>query len=51
MLNKGPFVTDAVAFLDNVLRRMQDHQHKKRATLRKLSVAGGNEGPAARDPQ
>jgi pyruvate kinase len=51
MLNKGPFVTDAVAFLDNVLRRMQDHQHKKRATLRKLAVAGGNEGPAANDPQ
>jgi pyruvate kinase len=42
MLNKGPYVTEAVAFLDNVLRRMQDHQDKKRAMLRRLSVAGGN---------
>jgi pyruvate kinase len=42
MLNKGPYVTEAVAFLDNVLRRMQDHQNKKRAMLRKLAVAGGS---------
>jgi pyruvate kinase len=50
MLNKGPYVTDAVAFLDNVLRRMQDHQDKKRAMLRRLSVAGGNRSrPLSRD--
>jgi pyruvate kinase len=42
MLNKGPYVTEAVTFLDNVLRRMQGHQTKKRAMLRRLSVAGGN---------
>lgn len=42
MLNKGPYVTDAVVFLDDVLRRMQQHQNKKRPMLRRLSVAGGN---------
>jgi pyruvate kinase len=41
MLNKGPYVIEAVAFLDDVLRRMQNHHNKKRAMLRKLSVAGG----------
>jgi pyruvate kinase len=40
MLNKGPHVIEAVAFLDDVLRRMQAHQKKKRAMLRRLSVAG-----------
>jgi pyruvate kinase len=42
MLNKGPYVIDAVVFLDDVLRRMQNHQNKKRTMLRRLSVAGGN---------
>ena len=42
MLNKGPHVSEAVAFLDDVLRRMQDHHDKNRATLRKLSVADGS---------
>ncbi len=36
MLNKGPYLTRAVRFLDDVLRRMQAHQHKKRAMLREL---------------
>lgn len=39
MLNKGPHVLDAVRFLDNVMTRMQSHQTKKRAVLRKLSVS------------
>jgi pyruvate kinase len=39
MLNKGPHIVEAVRFLDNVLRRMQDHQAKKRAMLRKLNVS------------
>jgi pyruvate kinase len=29
MLNKGPFIVDAVKVLDDVLRRMQRHQTKK----------------------
>jgi pyruvate kinase len=39
MLNKGPYVCDAVRFLDGVLRRMQGHQYKKRSMLRRLNVS------------
>ncbi len=47
MLNKGPHVVEAVRFLDDVLRRMQRHQKKKRAMLRKLSISELSE-PATR---
>ena len=36
MLNKGPHLCDAVGALDDILQRMQDHQVKKTAMLRKL---------------
>lgn len=36
MLNKGPYLAEAVSFLDGVLRRMDRHQSKKRARLRAL---------------
>lgn len=36
MLNKGPYIIDAVKQLNNILIRMQDHQHKKEARLRAL---------------
>ncbi|MBZ0294861.1 MAG: hypothetical protein K8L99_20030 [Anaerolineae bacterium] len=36
MLNKGPYITDAVAILDGVLTRMKDHQLKKMQQLRAL---------------
>ena len=39
MLNKGPYVVDAVAFLDDVLTRMQGHQLKKQTLLRSLAVS------------
>ncbi|MDO9319838.1 MAG: pyruvate kinase [Gammaproteobacteria bacterium] len=39
MLNKGPHVLSAVRVLDDILRRMQAHQAKKRATLRELRLA------------
>ncbi|MFO1052082.1 MAG: pyruvate kinase [Planctomycetota bacterium] len=39
MLNKGPYVVDAVRLLDDVLRRMRTHHQKKRALLRPLSIA------------
>jgi pyruvate kinase len=39
MLNKGPYVAQAVRFLDGVLQRMSTHQEKKRHTLRALSIA------------
>ena len=40
MLNKGPYIDAAIRFLDDVLGRMQDHQDKKTAMLRKLHVSG-----------
>lgn len=36
MLNKGPYVDRAVAFLDDLLARMADHQVKKASLLRRL---------------
>lgn len=36
MLNKGPHLSDAVEALDDILQRMQHHQVKKSAMLRKL---------------
>ena len=36
MLNKGPFIVDAMRTLDDILRRMQAHQSKKRPLLRAL---------------
>jgi len=38
MLNKGPHVREAVTVLDDILRRMEEHQHKKRAMLRRLHL-------------
>jgi len=39
MLNKGPHIVDAVRLLDDILRRMEAHQAKKRAMLRELHLA------------
>ena len=39
MLNKGPYIVNAVCVLDGILRRMQAHQAKKRAMLRELRLA------------
>ncbi|MDO8948342.1 MAG: pyruvate kinase [Desulfocapsaceae bacterium] len=39
MLNKGSYVVHAVRVLDDILRRMQGHQAKKRAMLRELRLA------------
>ena len=39
MLNKGPYVVEAVRALDDILRRMQSHQSKKRSMLRPLKLA------------
>jgi pyruvate kinase len=41
MLNKGPHVVSAVRVLDDILRRMQAHQTKKRSMLRELRLAHG----------
>ncbi|HEY2525727.1 MAG TPA: pyruvate kinase [Candidatus Binataceae bacterium] len=38
MLNKGPHMVQAVSVLDNILRRMQEHQSKKTSQLRPLHL-------------
>lgn len=38
MLNKGDFLPEALAIVDDVFRRMQGHQHKKTSRLRALGV-------------
>jgi pyruvate kinase len=38
MLNKGPYIVDAVTALDDILRRMHGHQTKKRPMLRRLAL-------------
>jgi pyruvate kinase len=38
MLNKGPHIVDAIRTLDDILRRMQSHQAKKRTLLRALKA-------------
>jgi pyruvate kinase len=44
MLNKGPYIVEAIAALDSILSRMHDHQDKKRSLLRQLRAwdRGGN---------
>ncbi len=37
MLNKGPFVLDAIDVLDHVVARMQSHQRKKNVLMRTLN--------------
>jgi pyruvate kinase len=43
MLNKGPHIVAAVSALDDILRRMQDHQSKKSSRLRPLSLRATEE--------
>ncbi|HBZ71143.1 MAG TPA: pyruvate kinase [Deltaproteobacteria bacterium] len=39
MLNKGPYVVEAVRFLCDILQRMEGHAQKKRSMLRRLGVS------------
>ena len=39
MLNKGPYIVEALRSLDNILRRMETHQAKKRSMMRSLKMA------------
>ena len=39
MLNKGPYIVQAVQTLDNILHRMEKHQTKKQSMLRELRLA------------
>jgi len=50
MLNKGPYIVEAVKALDDILRRMHGHQTKKRSMLRELQlVSSFRKARAARD--
>jgi pyruvate kinase len=39
MLNKGPFVDEAVAMLSGILKRMEKVHYKKRSLFRELRVS------------
>lgn len=39
MLNKGPYIAQAVRLLNGVLERMTEHQNKKRTMFRRLSIS------------
>jgi pyruvate kinase len=39
MLNKGPYIVEAVRFLNGVLERMASHRTKQRTMLRKLAIS------------
>ena len=39
MLNKGPFIDEAVRVLSDILGRMEKHRYKKRSLFRKLQVS------------
>ena len=44
MLNKGPYIEEALRTLDDILRRMQTHQAKKRSLLRALQAWPADDG-------
>jgi pyruvate kinase len=39
MLNKGPYINDAIKMLNNILTRMEAHSFKKKNSLRPLNIA------------
>lgn len=41
MLSKGPYITQAIRTLDDILQRMGGHQQKKRPLLRALHAWDG----------
>ncbi|MBU2718073.1 pyruvate kinase, partial [Acidithiobacillus ferridurans] len=45
MLNKGPYAVEAVHTLNDILTRMQAHQHKKFSQLRALHWGATEEPP------
>ncbi len=47
MLNKGPYVENAVVALVDILRRMERHHYKKRSIFWKLHVSAWAEPRAA----
>ncbi|ALJ00417.1 pyruvate kinase [Rufibacter tibetensis] len=39
MLNKGPHILKSISLLDDIMKRMQEHQYKKTSLLRMLHVS------------
>ena len=39
MLNKGPYIVEAIKLLDNIMKRMQAHQNRKFSMLRSLNIS------------
>ncbi len=39
MLNKGPHILKSISMLDDIMKRMQEHQYKKTSLLRMLQVS------------
>jgi pyruvate kinase len=39
MLNKGPYIVETVRFLSGILSRMDGHQEKRKAMLRRLAIS------------
>ena len=50
MLNKGPYITEALSILDHILKRMDPHQSKKISKLRALKLALDFASDADRSP-
>jgi pyruvate kinase len=52
MLNKGPYILQAVKVLDDILCRMRGHQTKKSSMLRELQlVSSFRKARSARQPK
>lgn len=49
MLNKGPYIVEALHFLVEVLERMERNLDKRMQTLRQLRIAGGASSPQQED--
>ena len=47
MLNKGPYIDEAIRMLAGILGRMQDHMQKKRSLLRRLRAWEPRSAPEA----
>jgi pyruvate kinase len=45
MLNKGPFVVEALRALVDILQRMERHHYKKRSIFRRLHVSALDASP------
>jgi len=50
MLNKGPFMTDTIKTLKNILERMDGHYNKNKNTLRALEIAKNSIRSMQNDP-